>query len=65
MAVRSIASTAPELVFASLSGAHLNPAVTLAMLLRKAVGLRDAAAYILVQIVGAMAGTKIAAWPGI
>src|ERR1700712_876653 len=33
-----------------LSGGHYNPAVTLAVLVRRRIGLRDAAAYWLVQI---------------
>ena len=33
-----------------LSGGHYNPAVTLAVLVRRRIGLRDAVAYLLVQI---------------
>ena len=40
-----------------VSGAHFNPAVTLAFLLRREVSLADALAYVPVQIAGAIAGT--------
>ncbi|MEJ8560590.1 MIP/aquaporin family protein [Yoonia sp. GPGPB17] len=39
-----------------LSGAHFNPAVTLAFLLRKKIGLQDAASYVIVQIIGGILG---------
>lgn len=48
------------LVFGPLSGAHFNPAVTLVMLARGDIGRRDAFFYILVQIVGAVAGVMLA-----
>lgn len=44
------------LVFGSLSGAHLNPAVSLAFALRGALPWRDAAPYIAAQLVGGMVG---------
>ena len=44
------------LVFGPVSGAHFNPVVTLAFTLRREVSWPDAAAYIAVQIVGAIAG---------
>lgn len=47
-------------VFAPLSGAHFNPAVTLYFLLRREIGWRDAAVYIVVQIVAAIAGVWLA-----
>lgn len=47
-------------VFGPVSGAHFNPAVTLAMLFRGALHKRDAAAYIAVQIVAAVAGVLLA-----
>lgn len=47
-------------VLGPLSGAHFNPAVTLAMRWRGALGNAEAAAYILVQIAGAMAGVLLA-----
>jgi glycerol uptake facilitator-like aquaporin len=43
-----------------LSGAHFNPAVTLAFLLRGEIAPRDAAAYVIVQILGAIAGVLAA-----
>jgi glycerol uptake facilitator-like aquaporin len=43
-----------------LSGAHFNPAVTLAFLLRGEIAPRDAAAYVVVQILGAIAGVLAA-----
>lgn len=47
-------------ILAPVSGAHLNPAVTLALALRKAVPPRDAAAYTAAQIAGGVAGTVAA-----
>jgi glycerol uptake facilitator-like aquaporin len=43
-------------VFGPVSGAHLNPAVTLVMLLRREILPRHALAYVAVQVVGALAG---------
>ncbi|WP_296281891.1 aquaporin [Pseudoxanthomonas sp.] len=43
-----------------VSGAHFNPAVTLAMRWRGAIGTRAALAYMAVQIVGAVAGVLLA-----
>ena len=43
-------------VFGPVSGAHFNPAVTLAMLMRRAITARAAAAYIGVQVVAAILG---------
>lgn len=47
-------------VFAPVSGAHFNPAVTLAFRLRGDMDNREAAAYVLVQVLGAVAGTLLA-----
>lgn len=47
-------------IFGPVSGAHLNPAVTLVFLLRREIGPRDGAAYIAVQIAGAIAGVWLA-----
>ncbi len=49
------------------SGAHINPAVTLAFWRLGKIPSRDAAAYIIAQIVGAIAGTAATAlaWPGL
>jgi glycerol uptake facilitator-like aquaporin len=43
-------------VFGPISGAHFNPAVTLAMLARRAITPRAASAYIGVQVVAAILG---------
>jgi MIP family channel proteins len=47
-----------------LSGAHINPAVTVAFTLTRHFPLRDAAAYIVAQLAGAAAGALLllAAW---
>jgi glycerol uptake facilitator-like aquaporin len=44
------------LAFGPLSGAHLNPAVTLAQAVRAQIAWRDSAAYVTAQILGAFAG---------
>jgi glycerol uptake facilitator-like aquaporin len=43
-------------IFGPLSGAHFNPAVTLVFVLRREIEGRTAAAYVAVQIVGAVLG---------
>ena len=43
-----------------ISGAHFNPAVTVAFLVRREIGGGTAAAYILVQVVGGLAGAMLA-----
>jgi glycerol uptake facilitator-like aquaporin len=48
------------LVFAPLSGAHFNPAVSLAFALRRRIAPRRAAFYVLAQTGGAVAGTVLA-----
>ena len=47
-------------VLAPVSGAHLNPAVTLAFLLRRAISRRSAAIYMIAQTSGAVAGVWLA-----
>jgi glycerol uptake facilitator-like aquaporin len=47
-------------IFAPISGAHFNPAVTLVMLYRGELDARTTAAYILVQIVGGCVGAVLA-----
>jgi glycerol uptake facilitator-like aquaporin len=47
-------------VFGPVSGAHMNPAVTLVMRLRGELTTREAAAYIVVQVVAAVAGVLLA-----
>ena len=43
-----------------ISGAHFNPAVTVSFLVRREIGAGTAAAYIGVQLVGALAGVALA-----
>ncbi len=47
-------------IFGPVSGAHFNPAVTLAFLLRRDITLTMAGAYAAVQIVGGVAGVMLA-----
>jgi glycerol uptake facilitator-like aquaporin len=47
-------------VLAPISGAHLNPAVTLAFVVSSAIGTATASAYVVCQIIGAVLGTWIA-----
>lgn len=47
-------------VLGPVSGAHFNPAVTLAMRFGNAIGKREAVAYLAVQIVAAVAGVFLA-----
>lgn len=47
-------------LFGPVSGAHFNPAVTLALRLRGALGTREALAYVAVQSVAAVAGVLLA-----
>lgn len=49
-----------------LSGAHINPAVTVAFTLTRHFPVRDASAYIAAQLAGAAAGgfALLAVWPG-
>jgi len=48
------------LAFGPLSGAHFNPAVTLAFLLRREIAPGEALLYVLAQIVGGLAGALAA-----
>ncbi len=48
------------LVFGPVSGAHFNPVVTLVLLLRRELDAFLAAAYVVAQIAGAVAGVLIA-----
>jgi aquaporin Z len=47
-------------IFGSISGGHFNPAVTVAMTLFGRLSVRDAVVYVLMQIVGAASGFRIA-----
>ncbi len=48
------------LIFGPLSGAHFNPAVTLAFWMRREIGARAAALYVVVQVVSAGIGVGCA-----
>lgn len=48
------------LVFGPLSGAHFNPAVTLAFLIRKEISAPDAILYVIVQVIAGVAGVLVA-----
>ena len=48
------------LIFGPVSGAHVNPAVTLAFAIRREIETRSAVLYVVVQIIGAMVGVWIA-----
>jgi glycerol uptake facilitator-like aquaporin len=48
------------LIFAPLSGAHFNPAVSIAFALRRELSRPDAAAYIVAQLAGGLIGVWIA-----
>jgi glycerol uptake facilitator-like aquaporin len=47
-------------LLAPVSGAHFNPAVTLAMRMRGELSTREAIAYVLVQVAGGLAGVLLA-----
>lgn len=47
-------------MFGPLSGAHFNPAVTLAFLIRREIDGRSAALYVTMQVVGAVIGVLVA-----
>ena len=59
-----IGSVLMVMVFAGghISGAHYNPAVTLAVLIRGKISSSDAMTYMIVQIAGATAATFLALW---
>ncbi len=46
-------------LFGPVSGCHINPAVTLAFLLRKEISGRDAGLYVVVQAAGGLAGMLV------
>lgn len=45
--------------FGSISGTHINPAVTIALVIGKLTSLKDATAYILAQILGALVASYL------
>ncbi len=60
----AMGATAAALIYSPLgarSGAHMNPAVTLAFLWLGRIGGRDAAGYVAAQCVGGLAGTALGA----
>ncbi len=48
------------LVFGPISGAHLNPAVTLAFVIRREISVKNSALYIIAQIFGGISGVLVA-----
>lgn len=54
-----LAIVAEAYVIGSISGCHVNPAVSLAMYLNKKLSKKDFCYYIVAQILGALAGTGI------
>ena len=48
------------LIFGPISGAHFNPAVTLSFWLQQQISDREAAFYVIVQIIAAIAGAVLA-----
>ncbi|MCK4861410.1 MAG: aquaporin family protein [Rhodobacteraceae bacterium] len=48
------------LVFGPISGAHFNPAVTLAFFIRKEINARESALFVIAQVVGGITGVLIA-----
>ncbi len=51
------------LAFGPISGAHLNPAVTLADAWQQGVAWRDVPVYVVAQLLGALAGVAIGGAP--
>ncbi|MGH8792975.1 MAG: aquaporin [Stackebrandtia sp.] len=45
-----------------ISGAHYNPAVTLAVLIRRRISIADAAGYVVAQLLGGTVGALTALW---
>ena len=54
-----LAIVASAYVIGNISGCHVNPAVSLSMLLEKKLSLKDFVGYVIAQILGALAGTGI------
>ncbi|MEM7122262.1 MAG: MIP/aquaporin family protein [Pseudomonadota bacterium] len=48
------------IMFGPISGAHFNPAVTLAFALKRQISLRDSGLYVIVQIIGGLLGVIVA-----
>ncbi len=54
-----LAIVAEAYVIGDISGCHVNPAVSLAMLITKKISVKDFAYYVVAQVLGALAGTAI------
>ena len=54
-----LAIVAEAYVIGSISGCHVNPAVSLAMLISKKLSVKDFICYVLAQVLGAIAGSAI------
>ena len=54
-----LAIVAMAYVIGNVSGCHVNPAVSLAMLISKKMSAKDFAWYVVAQVLGALAGTAI------
>lgn len=54
-----LAIVATAYVIGNISGCHVNPAVSLAMLISKKIDTKDFICYVIAQILGALAGTAI------
>ena len=54
-----LAIVAEAYVIGNISGCHVNPAVSLAMLINKKLDIKDFICYVISQILGAIAGTAI------
>ncbi len=48
------------LVFGPISGAHLNPAVTLAFTIRREISVQNSVLYVIAQVVGGISGVLVA-----
>jgi len=49
-------------VIGSVSGCHINPAVSLAAFLDKRIGVKDLVGYVVAQVVGAICGAALLKW---
>lgn len=54
-----LAIVACAYVIGDISGCHVNPAVSLAMLISKKMTVKDFCCYVIAQVIGALAGTAI------
>ena len=54
-----LAIIASAYVIGNISGCHVNPAVSLAMLISKKIDVKDFGGYVIAQVLGALAGTAL------